>query len=195
MTQELSDGPITILFVDDEPAVLRLIRRALESEPFDVLTVTRAAHALDVLRSRHVDVLVSDVEMPDMGGLELLRLVRRDFPLTLRILLTGGATVERAISAINDGEVARFFAKPFPADVFRCAIAELVGRIRQLRDERAIEERRKRRSAFLGWVDDIFPGSLAVDRDAAGMIHVDLDALRASLDTAGLCVASLLGEG
>jgi DNA-binding NtrC family response regulator len=190
----MNDEPITILFVDDEPAVLRLIRRALVAEPFQVLTVTRASHALDVLRTHHVDVLVSDVEMPEMGGLELLRVVRRDFPSTLRILLSGGATVERALSAINDGEVTRFFAKPFHADVFRAAIGELVGRIRKLREERATEARAQRRDAFLGWVDESFPGTLRVEWDADHAVLVDLDALRVHLGAANLCASSLLGE-
>ncbi len=65
-----------------------------------------------VLKSHHVDVVVSDEQMPGMRGGELLRWVAEQFPDVVRMVLTGHATAENAIHAINEGRVYQFFTKP-----------------------------------------------------------------------------------
>src|ERR1700722_12887424 len=99
-------GPaITILFVDDEPPLPPSIARALLGSPFDVLSANGAAEALALMRKRTGDVLVSDIDMPGMSGLDLVAVVRSEFPATLRMVLTGAGTMARTLEAINDGEV------------------------------------------------------------------------------------------
>jgi DNA-binding NtrC family response regulator len=101
-----------VLFVDDDPSVTDAMRRSLRDEPYQVATAGSGDEALAVLRKGPVDVIVSDEMMPGMSGSDLLALVRRDYPGTARMILTGQATLDAAIRAINEGEVYRFFTKP-----------------------------------------------------------------------------------
>jgi DNA-binding NtrC family response regulator len=186
---------VTILFVDDEPAVTRAIGRVLSSQPgFEILTATSAAEALDVLRTRTIDVLVSDIDMPEMTGLELVRRARRDFPTTLRILLTGAGTMDRAVNAINEGEVVRFFTKPFELDRFIRALNELRESILMLRRERHTEAQRERCDELFKWIDEHYPGTLDFTRNDAGEVIIDAVRLRSYVDSAAPEVRALAGE-
>ena len=69
----MSEPRSRILVVDDEPQILRVLRRGLESRGFDVSTAPDAATALDIFKSVVVNLLVTDLRMPDMGGVELCR--------------------------------------------------------------------------------------------------------------------------
>jgi DNA-binding NtrC family response regulator len=110
----------TILFVDDELAVLEGLRRSLWKEPFTVLTADSAAAALEILANTHVDVVVSDERMPSMSGSEFLGRVREAYPETIRIMLTGEAGLPAAVRAINEGPLYRFLHKPLsPQELLR----------------------------------------------------------------------------
>jgi len=176
---------VTVLFVDDEPAVIRAISRLLATQTgFEILTATRGEEALEVMRAHNIDVLVSDIDMPEMSGLELVRLARREFPTTLRILLTGAATMDRAINAINEGEVVRFFAKPFEVAAFTHAFNELGERILMLRRERYAEAQRERCAELFQWIEAHFPGTLDFERNESGEVVLDTARLKAYLGTA-----------
>ena len=79
----------TILIVDDDPGVLGALRRALEREPYDVVTTDRPALALDWLVHKNVSLVISDQRMPEMEGDVLLEQVWVRSPMTERLLLTG----------------------------------------------------------------------------------------------------------
>ena len=102
----------TVLLVDDEPNVLDGLQRALRKEPYLILTATSAEIALEILRMRAVDLVVSDYEMPGMHGTAFLAQVQREFPEIMLFMLTGKATPEIAVQAINDGAISHFFTKP-----------------------------------------------------------------------------------
>jgi DNA-binding NtrC family response regulator len=191
-----AQGPtLTVLFVDDEPAVIRAISRAIAGRTgFEVLAAGSGAEALDVLRARSVDVLVSDIDMPGMSGLELVRTARRAFPNTLRILLTGAGTMDRAVNAINEGEVVRFFAKPFDAEAFTRALSDLGERILLLRRERHAEAQRERRTEIFDWVERRYPGGLDFARNERGEVVIEVPRLRAYVDSAPPGVRAFLGE-
>ncbi len=154
----------TVLFVDDEPLILRSILRILHDAPFTVLTVGSPEEALAVLREQTIDVLISDIEMPGMTGLELVKIVRREFPSTLRMLLTGVGTLERTLAAINEGEVHRFFSKPFEVQLFRATMQSLGERIDKLRRDGDLDAQRVRCDELYRWVEEVYPGTLAVRR-------------------------------
>jgi DNA-binding NarL/FixJ family response regulator len=113
----------TVLVVDDEPNVTRGVELALRHAPFELLTANSAQAALALLRERAIDVVVSDEQMPGMSGIELLRLVRSEFPDAARIMLTGHASLDVASRAINEGRIAFFLQKPCSADALRDAIS------------------------------------------------------------------------
>jgi two-component system probable response regulator PhcQ len=102
----------TILLVDDDPNVLRALKRVLHKEPYEILTANAAEQAAQLLQDHNVDLIVSDEEMPGMSGTEFLAGVAREYPDTVRIVLTGHPTVPNTLRAINEGKVYQFFTKP-----------------------------------------------------------------------------------
>lgn len=137
-----------VLFVDDEPRVTDAIRRQLKNEPYRILVANSAREALDVLASEPVDVVVSDEQMPEMRGSELLSVVRRECPDTIRIILTGQARLDAAVEAINTAEIFRFLLKPCPARVLGSCIREAIeARERSRQQSRALESRGDRELA------------------------------------------------
>jgi DNA-binding NtrC family response regulator len=178
------EATLTLLFVDDEPAVTRAIMRVLGTRSgFDILTAASGAEALEILRARPIDVLVSDIDMPKMTGLELVRRARCDFPSTLRILLTGAGTMDRAVNAINEGEVVRFFTKPFDLERFVRALDDLRDNVLTLRRERRADAQQARCDQLFAWIEGRYPGALDFERTEGGEIVIDVVRLKAFLDS------------
>lgn len=101
-----------LLFVDDEPAALDSYRRLLHKE-FDLGTATSGPEAIQALsESGPFAVVVSDMQMPGMDGIQLLKKVREIAPDTVRLMLTGHANIDVAIDAVNEGNIFRFLTKP-----------------------------------------------------------------------------------
>ncbi|MEZ5246249.1 MAG: EAL domain-containing protein [Acidimicrobiales bacterium] len=111
-----------VLFVDDEVGVTDAVRVALRKMPFEVRTANSGRDGLAALAAGDVDVVVSDERMPQMTGTEFLARVREEHPDVQRIILTGEASLEATISAINDAAIHRFLVKPCPSDVLVEAI-------------------------------------------------------------------------
>lgn len=109
----------SILFVDDEPNLLSSIRRQLGRE-FHVLTATGGAEALELLaRTPAIAVVVSDMRMPGMSGVDLMQAVRERHTRVVRMMLSGQADLDSTIAAVNDGHIFRFVTKPATAELLR----------------------------------------------------------------------------
>jgi DNA-binding NarL/FixJ family response regulator len=104
-----------ILFVDDEPRILEGLHDLLRPRPYRLRFAISAEQALDTLRRQAADVIVTDERMPGLQGSTLCAIVANEFPRTQRLLLTGHASVEVAMSAINEGRVTGFLRKPVRA--------------------------------------------------------------------------------
>ena len=106
-----------ILFVDDEENILAAFRRQLRNQ-FAIETVSRGQLALDILSTTGpYAVVVADMRMPVMDGVEFLTRVKEISPDTVRVMLTGFADLTTAIDAINDGNIFRLLTKPCPTDI------------------------------------------------------------------------------
>lgn len=127
----------SLLLVDDEPEILESLRRALRADGYELLTTTSPTEAIAILANRHVDILVTDLRMPDMSGLELVTHVRRNHPDVVRVLLTGFATLDSALEAINEGAVGRYLTKPWDNDELRADIQDVVRRSEESRRPKA----------------------------------------------------------
>lgn len=103
----------TVLFVDDEPNILRAIQRILRNENMTVLTATSAEEALNLLSHTEVHAVISDQDMPGANGVELLSRVRDHHPAIIRMMLTGFTAMDVAVDAINRGEIFRLITKPW----------------------------------------------------------------------------------
>jgi response regulator RpfG family c-di-GMP phosphodiesterase len=124
----------TLLFVDDEPSILSALRRVCRPQGYRVLTAGSGAEALAVLGSEPVDLIVSDMRMPQMDGAQLLQAVRERWPEVVRVLLTGYADIGSTIAAINQGEIHRYIAKPWDDQELLLCLREGLER-RRLRAE------------------------------------------------------------
>ena len=110
---------LTILFVDDEQSILSALRRFLRKERYQTCFAVGGKEALKVLESREINLIVSDLRMPEMNGLELLKRVKLHYPETLRLILSATRDVEQTIDSINTGEVFRFIPKPLDPIPFK----------------------------------------------------------------------------
>jgi DNA-binding NtrC family response regulator len=105
--------PATIIIVDDEPDMLMLLKLILtEKTDHKVLTTTDPRQAIDWCRQYHADLLISDLRMPQMEGIELLKIVKKIDPNLPLILITAFATVESAVEAMRH-QAFDYITKPF----------------------------------------------------------------------------------
>ena len=112
-----------ILFVDDEPQLLQAIKRQMRKR-FELSTAESGQQALELMKKNGpFAVVVSDMRMPGMDGLELLTQVKAAYPDTVRMMLTGNADQETAADAVNKGQVFRFLSKPCSMAVMAPALA------------------------------------------------------------------------
>ncbi|MFT4046730.1 MAG: response regulator [Solimonas sp.] len=151
-----------VLCVDDEPRILIALKALLRAQ-YDVLTADNGAAALAILRSRRVDVLISDQRMPAMTGVEVLRQAREIQPGTIRLLLTGYSDLNAIIGSINEGEIFRFVSKPWANDSLRGTVAAAV-------DAAGVEHAEPAGHAVAdgGPSASAGPGVLILDHDPAG---------------------------
>lgn len=106
----------TVLIVDDEPAVLSSLKRLLRILKCHVITTVSAIEALELLKTHSVDMVISDMRMPEMAGECFLEQVAKNFPDCERVVVSGYADVQATIDAINKGQVSRFISKPWEDD-------------------------------------------------------------------------------
>ncbi|HVP39751.1 MAG TPA: sigma-54 dependent transcriptional regulator [Candidatus Saccharimonadales bacterium] len=126
-----------ILVVDDDPVTLDLMREVLDAEGYRVLTARSGAEALELCRGSAFNLVLSDVRMPGMTGVELMRAVRHESPETVFIVMTAFGTMETAIEAIREGGY-DYLSKPFKMEDVRLAV------------RRALEQQRlQRENAYL----------------------------------------------
>ena len=164
-----------ILLVDDEPNFISGLKRSLRNEKYEILSANSAEQALDILdRDRdNVDIVISDQDMPGMRGTEFLKTVRQKFPEIVRFILTGKASLEVAIDAINNGEISRFFTKP-------CNTIDLAITIRQALEQKDLVTKSKsllkkvqHQSAILQQLEKENPGITKIERDEQGAVVIE----------------------
>lgn len=129
MTNNATDTTIdarkpTVLFVDDEANILASLKRLVRKKDYCALFANSGAEALDLMRQHKVELVVSDMKMPQMTGAQLLAQVVKYFPDTYRIILSGYADLGSTIDAVNEGKIHRFMQKPWQNDLLLEAIDE-----------------------------------------------------------------------
>jgi response regulator RpfG family c-di-GMP phosphodiesterase len=110
---ETNEQEFTILCVDDEKSILSSLRRLFRTHPYQIITAESGDEGLKILEKKHVDLIISDMRMPQMTGAVFLAEVSKRWPDTIRILLTGYADLESTIAAVNDGAIYRYISKPW----------------------------------------------------------------------------------
>lgn len=130
-----------ILLVDDEPAVLLGYQRLLRRE-FVTDTAVGGAAAIIAIQTRGpFAVVLSDMKMPEMDGIQLLTKIKNLAPDTVRIMLTGFADVQTALSAVNEGNIFRFLTKPCSKETMTRALAAGLTQYRLVTSEKELLEK------------------------------------------------------
>jgi diguanylate cyclase (GGDEF)-like protein len=115
---------INILFVDDEPDILSAINRLLSREGYGLHFAGDGVEALGVMAKTPIQILVTDMRMPKMDGLTLLRQVKNLYPDTIRLALSAYLQIGQLLPCINSGEIFRFLIKPAQLDELKQVIQE-----------------------------------------------------------------------
>ena len=165
--------PYRILVVDDDTTLRDILCGFLKTQDFEAIPAASAEEGLALIEANNMDAVISDENMPGMSGSEFLAIVRQKYPDTIRIILTGHASLETAIRAINEGEIYRFFTKP-------CSVVDLAITVRRalqqkelLRESRKLLEITKKQSVLLDSVEDKYPGITKVKTGASGEVIMD----------------------
>ena len=103
----------TVLFVDDDCVVLRSIARGLLDEPYNKCFARSGEEALEILRQQEVNVLVTDMRMPEMDGAELLKIVTKEYPHIVKMILSGYTNTTALTMAIQQEGVFKCIPKPW----------------------------------------------------------------------------------
>jgi len=129
-----------LLLVDDEPNVLRALRRVFQHEHYDILTAADGNEALALLTQQEFHLLISDYMMPGLNGAELLKRAKNIRPEMIRIMLTGHADTGAVMGAVNEGAVYKFILKPWNDDDLRITTALALEQYDLLQRNRALQQ-------------------------------------------------------
>jgi putative nucleotidyltransferase with HDIG domain len=131
-----------ILVVDDDPGLLETLSDALQLEGYEVTTAKAGEEALERLRQEEVDLVITDIKMPGLSGLELLRAIRDKNQILPVIVMTGYASLETAVEAIKQGAY-DYITKPFE-------IEKLLHTVNKAVNQKKLEEKNKQLLENLG---------------------------------------------
>ncbi|WP_425058816.1 Regulator of RpoS [Sporomusa carbonis] len=136
-----------VLFVDDEANILSALKRAVIDQEFEALFANSAQQALAIMRDTPVNVLVTDMRMPQMDGLTMLKIVKQDYPDTVRIVLSGYAQLAQILATINQGDIFKFITKPWQEEDLLAALAQAIEYNNLRQDKKELELMLQQRNA------------------------------------------------
>jgi len=178
-----------LLLVDDEPNLTSALVRSLDRTKFEIFTADSAQKGLMILAGNDIDVIVSDERMPGMTGSQFLSEVRKQWPNTIRMILSGQADLEAAVRAINEGEVYRFLLKPCHPKELEMTILQGLQHKKLVAQSRKLLQEHQKAVNLLETLEKDNPGITKVEMDDDGVI--DMEAYDAG---SGKDVQSLLND-
>ena len=180
----------TILLVDDEPAVLSAISRSLRGESYEIVCELSGEIALERMEQQPFKVVISDERMSRMQGSEFLSIVRKKYPGTVRILLTGHASLDAAIRAVNEGGIYKFLVKPWDDKELKAAAREAISKHDTEQEAWRIFRTLQQKQHDVTLLEMQYPGISCLERDSEGSLILpdlsdeDLDVLRRQCELA-----------
>lgn len=171
----MMDSVATILVVDDEPVILSSCEVALTKSGHKVDTALSAEEALKRIETEKYDTIITDLKMPKLSGMDLLRIVKEREPETDIIMITGYGTVQTAVEAMKLGAF-DYIPKPFTPNELRSVVTRAIERRRLLHEERA--RARRTRVAF----EYVMPDDLYYLPEHSWARVIDEDTIEAGVD-------------
>jgi DNA-binding NtrC family response regulator len=139
----------TLLVIDDEPNILTTVRRALELEDYRVEVAGTGAIGLQKLDECDIDLVLLDVVMPELDGLEVLRRIRAAHPDVFVIMMSGNATIETAVQATKGGAL-DFIEKPLSSDKLLLTVQNALSYAKLARENASLRARAQAEFAMIG---------------------------------------------
>lgn len=114
---------ISVLFIDDEPSNL-LVLKSTYRRDYQIFTAESAKEAKEILKTTEIHLIVSDHKMPVQSGVEFFEEIRLQYPLAVRILLTGYTDRDIVVDAINKGKIFKYLEKPWKIEEMTQSLKE-----------------------------------------------------------------------
>lgn len=177
-----------ILLVDDEQNVLSALMRELADEPYGIVTALSGEEALGLISAKKFKVIISDERMPGMDGASFLSAAKEISPSSIRMMLTGHASIEATMRAVNNGEIFKFFTKPWNSHELKQSIKVAIERYDLEDENQKLLKVVKRQSQELKVLETHHPGITRLTRDREGAVilpDISDDEVRQLLDEYG----------
>lgn len=130
-----------VLFVDDEMHILKAIKRGLYSETFNKFFASSGDEALEIMKKEEIHVIVTDMKMPKMTGLDLLTIVKDEYPDTIKVILSGYTQLQQILVTINRIDIYKFLTKPFDIEnEFKQVIYSAIDLYNTRKENRVLKE-------------------------------------------------------
>jgi two-component system probable response regulator PhcQ len=170
----------SVVIADDDTDVAKALARVVRALGHTTRVAENGVEALALLRAERADLLLSDIDMPQMDGVALAAIVRAEALAPVRILLTANARLETAIRAINSGEIHRYIEKPWKHAELVATLEEAFARIDDLSRIGAADQAVRRYRAAHDALELEFPGITHIER-TGDVYRVDGNRARAAL--------------
>ncbi|MBN2704880.1 MAG: sigma-54-dependent Fis family transcriptional regulator [Deltaproteobacteria bacterium] len=141
------ENEIHIMVVDDEPSMCEFMEIILERSGYQVSRFTEAPAAVASLETEHYDLVISDIKMPTISGLELLRAVKKKSPVTEIIMMTAFASTDTVIEAMKNGAF-DYITKPFKVDEILITVDKALKNSQLQRENRRLQQELEKRFGF-----------------------------------------------
>jgi len=132
---------ITILIVDDDKHILNIFSQMIRLRGYEPLTAQNGKQALDILSKKNVNVVITDVRMPEMNGMELLTIIKKKYPDTDVIVITGYASTDDAVKAMKCG-ASDYILKPFSPDEVLLKVMDIYNKNKSFDKEKQVVDRK-----------------------------------------------------
>ncbi|MDQ7826672.1 MAG: sigma-54 dependent transcriptional regulator [Candidatus Eremiobacteraeota bacterium] len=127
-----SEGKTRVLVVDDELPILRFVEKILSRSGYHALVASSVSEAIKVLETTVVDLVITDLKMPKMSGMDLVRHVKENFRFTEVLMMTGFPSIESAVSAVKTG-AEEYLTKPFTGEELLSAVRRALEKLKMRR--------------------------------------------------------------
>ncbi|MEJ2347052.1 MAG: response regulator [Gammaproteobacteria bacterium] len=162
-----------LMLVDDEPLMLKALKRVLATDGRDIETYTDPHAALRRLRTTPFDLILSDYRMPGMDGVQLLSAVRELQPESVRMVLSGYADLDAVMGAINEAGIVRFLSKPWQDHELQASVEHALLYRDMLMENRRLADQVRAQRRELQRLEELHPGLTRVDWGDDGSILID----------------------
>ncbi len=161
-----------VLFVDDEVNILSSIRRAVIDEEYDAVFACSGQEALEQLAKHEVSVMVTDMRMPGMDGLTLLKKVKENYPDIIKLVLSGYTQIAQVLATVNEGDIHKFITKPWKMD------EDLLMAVRKSLEYYNLKKERAALELALEQRNQAYQKVLKVMEEKMGAFRQDIDVIR-----------------